>query len=29
MSTRFLIIAALLCGVAILAASAIQLLLAR
>ena len=29
MSTRFLIIAALACGVAILAASAIQLLLAR
>ena len=29
MSTRFLIIAALACGVAILAASAIQILLAR
>ncbi len=29
MSTRFLIIAALACGVAILAASAIQILMAR
>jgi len=29
MSTRFLIIAALVCGVVILAASAIQILLAR
>jgi hypothetical protein len=29
MSTRFLIIAALVCGVAILAASAIQILMAR
>jgi hypothetical protein len=29
MSTRFLILAALACGIAILAASAIQLLLAR
>jgi hypothetical protein len=29
MSTRFLIIAALICGVAILAASAIQILIAR